>query len=348
MFCMQCGTKLPDTALFCYACGQKTAIPQQEATNQPQAPLPNAVMGNVELVEYIKEIQRAILNRIIEALESDDSQLSDTAMEQKVDIAHDVLALLNYEQDPDNSVPICSSQADVIARLGTLVKKYPFLQPVYNQFATGQTQSAHAVSMGQVASSVQETPAARVIYALGNLDATARKAGVRDENFQEAFQLMNEVRSVANNPEVNKLSPILTIYENAWYIGKYLYKRWEKAAQAKNIKLLASDYQKYAEVGCVKVGVDAGIDAGRFHNLVVPLSDYVGIVVWMDFSILGDLLYFLFMTGQEYPLVHKYRDTFEKRFGVEWFDYVRGEAKMRAASDITDAAMKEFKRKQGR
>src|SRR6266700_6078178 len=48
MFCMQCGTQLPDTAQFCYACGKEIAIPQQTSTNKPQEPvIPDAVMDDI-------------------------------------------------------------------------------------------------------------------------------------------------------------------------------------------------------------------------------------------------------------------------------------------------------------
>lgn len=37
MFCMSCGTQLPDTAQFCYSCGQRTNALAQQETEKPDA-----------------------------------------------------------------------------------------------------------------------------------------------------------------------------------------------------------------------------------------------------------------------------------------------------------------------
>ena len=37
MFCMNCGTKLPDKAKFCYNCGEKINIEEESNNNAPSS-----------------------------------------------------------------------------------------------------------------------------------------------------------------------------------------------------------------------------------------------------------------------------------------------------------------------
>ena len=61
MFCMKCGTKLPDDAKFCYKCGNDVSTINEGINTKEEAPIsnnitqPQPIMSHEEQIEAIDQ-----------------------------------------------------------------------------------------------------------------------------------------------------------------------------------------------------------------------------------------------------------------------------------------------------